>query len=140
MRRLVILLVLAIPIPALAGGTSWLFRVKSVSDLPGGGQRIELLPQEPVTDFPNKCQVITVHLQYAPPGPPYPRVSRDGYQEALAVLKSASQTGFLVRFGSMGSGLSHEGFASACEVASRALAVVEEYDGQRAVYSYFKWP
>jgi hypothetical protein len=87
------------------------------------------------------CRVIEVLSSYALwhwPWEKEPVFTREAYRMALQHLRDAAGSGSRTRFGLLGDGFSRSESDGPCIFRSRALALVDETSGSRAVYSVYK--
>ena len=124
--------------PAHAGGSSTPVRITAFSRTSSESATFVLAGIS--TDVMLHCPQITVVAQYSLWAWPWskPAVSRSEHVRALDDMarEFAAQTD--TRFGILGTGLGADPRAGACHFRSRALAILEEYDGRQVVYSFFK--
>jgi len=128
---------------ALAGGESWPFHVASIREMSSGKVVVDLRPDATGTAFPLNCPTLTLHAGYS-----WfhwlltndDSISRRRHEEAVSMLRESKKTDARVRFGIMGEGVAPLEPSNRCEVSSRALTVLTESDGTRAIYSFYKWP
>ena len=89
------------------------------------------------------CRRATFHARYSPwwrwPWEPE-LVTRKGHREALDELARAYKADADTRFGVLGTGLGEDAEDGECHFSSRALAILEEINGDHVVYSYYNHP
>ena len=142
MVRLACLLAVLLIAPgsAIAGGQSTGVYVSSLSKS-GDEVRAQLSLVEPVEyQLFGECREITLHIRHEPSelrSLPWrePQVTSEHHSEGVRVLVEASESGAIIRFGVMGSGIAvTEG---ECSFRSRGLRIHAEQPGVSGVYSYF---
>ena len=123
---------------AIAGGDSWQVKVLRVTDR-GASSLVELAPVDRGAPW-DGCATATVEASYK--HEPLGRrtwseslVTSSTQREAIQRLAAAAASGTIIRLGSMGSGVKASKSAK-CTFESRGLALVEEFDGRKQVYSF----
>lgn len=141
MRRqsLALLLALAVPISAIAGGSFLDVEVKEFVRTSESEYRMIVAPTQRIKrsrpdPYMGKCPLLTVIGTYRKvDGAP----TREEHIAALSRLESAYKENRNVNFGWMGQGLWVIDAAKPCEVQSRALGIRVGGDGETAVLSYY---
>jgi len=123
---------------SLAGGDSWQVKVLRVTEK-GGVSVVEISPIDRGAPW-DGCAVATIKASYQPE--PLGRrtwsenlATSSTQREAMRVLATAANAGAVVRFGSMGTGVVQRS-SPKCAFESRGLALLEESDGRKQVYSF----
>jgi hypothetical protein len=135
-RRLVAFSVVAVSMSGIAqaGGGSFQTTVESILRVSATHHKLVVLTTA-TSDAPTR---VVLHLRYRPLAFRFskPRsVTRANYDECIARIKSHFEKGETFRFGVMGTGLLPlEGKAD--EYLSNGLALEEEFNGNKACYSY----
>ena len=132
---------LAIAITAttvIAGGDSWQVKVLRVTDR-GALSIVELSPVDRGAPW-DGCATATVETSYQPE--PLGRrtwskslVTNATQREAIQRLVAAAKSGNVIRIGSMGDGVKVSKSAK-CTFESRGLALLEEADGRKQIFSF----
>ena len=125
---------------AHAGGQSWKVTILSVASRADESVVIKLHPEEPNGPW-GACDTATIVAAYQKE--PFGRrtwseqvVTTQTHQEAIARLKEAASKGASIRIGEMGAGFKYP-LAQPCLLESHGLALVEEFDHQKQVYSFY---
>ncbi len=124
-----------------AGGDSRAVRIASFARV--SPDEATFVLQGVGTPAARHCARATIHAQYLP----WRRwpweaelVTRKQHREALDELARAYTAATDTQFGILGTGLGEDPGNAECRFISRALAILEEGNGRRVVYSYFKHP
>lgn len=137
-----VLLGVVLPVPALAGGISWEFRVVKF-EADGWAFRATLEPLEPLKYFPRAdCRTIDIEGAFA-------RVrwwfsggeiiTPELHIESVEAMKRAQASSLPIRFGLLGEGVRQRRGDDPCAFESRGLVLFEE-DGTEEIYSVFSAP
>ena len=141
MTKVLMTLLLLSTAPAWAGGDSWAFRVRSVTPTKTG-HHLVLVPAETSDRFP-ACPTVAISVDFQPTqwGANSASLPNEGTnREAIVLLRGVVGTPDVIRFGEMGTGLSPARQGAACDFMSRGLRILEEPNGVKAVYSFFRVP
>jgi hypothetical protein len=121
---------------ALAGGDSFQTTVESMQRVSATHHKLIVLTTA-MSDVPSR---VVLHLHYRPLAFRFSKpqsVTRANYDECIARIRSHFEEGEAFRLGVMGAGLLPvEGVVG--EYLSNGLALEEEFNGDKACYSYAK--
>lgn len=126
---------------AFAGGDSFLIEIVSLTPKDNGEYRMELMQHG--APYGRKLEGgpkrIVVHLRYNKTmfGSGTTYASREYYESAIVFLRKQAETREKLLFGVMGQGYSPIKDADN-EYQSNALAIVEQVDGEKVVFSYHR--
>ena len=141
MRTLLAFLLLTVTSVAIAGGWSWEVTVDQVTL--ESEQHAVIVVAVPKGNEPGygDCRSMQVTIRFKPDAVFKTASEQDiltiaSHKEALSEHQAAYESNEKIRFGSMGAGLKASQFSS-CALISNGLAVLEEYDGGTAVYSFY---
>jgi hypothetical protein len=126
---------------AVAGGTSYQVRVTAFE--PGEHTKATFVIEDTSEEVMPGCKVARIVAEYRLwrwPWSTEKTFTRDAHLVALQRLREAFESGATTRFGIMGSGLARGSSDAPCVFRSRALALLDEESGARAVYSVYKYP
>ncbi|WP_431689333.1 hypothetical protein [Hahella sp. NBU794] len=131
MKKLVLsIALLAVPQYAVSGGTSWSFKVSAYETVSETSAIIKVIPED---HFLYDCKEATLTLELKPTKTTGLFVSRESQIYSLEKLKASFLSGTAIRLGSMGNGIAH---TAGCNFRSKGLAMLDEYNGRRVVYSF----
>jgi hypothetical protein len=138
LKWFIAVLIIAFSQAAIAGGSSYRVKLLIVAVNPDGSAYITLKPEEAAGPWAG-CPSARILVKFEKE--PLGRrtwsaniVTMEKHREALAALTEALKSGAVTSLGEMGPGFKT---ADRCVFESRGLAVLEESDGKRRVYSFY---
>ncbi|MEN7344275.1 MAG: hypothetical protein AAAFM81_15090 [Pseudomonadota bacterium] len=141
MRTLLAFLLLTVSSAAISGGWSWEVTVNQFTLKSEQNAVIVIaVPEGSELDY-RDCRSMQVTIRFRPDAVFKTANEQDiltlaSHKEALSELQVAYESSEKIRFGSMGTGLKAS-LLSSCAFISNGLAVLKEYDGATAVYSFY---
>jgi hypothetical protein len=125
---------------AVAEADSWLFRVKSISEIKADRFILTLSPLKSGRQFPLSCKTVVVHVQYDSMRwqlSGSKQITKSKHDRAISLIKKAYKDQRPIKIGSMGEGFGFLDDQFPCEVQSRALSIIEQ-NGTEGIYSFYK--